>query len=117
MIKRALVVSGFGCLIGTVLGLCYAVHIHAVGEEDKPILWSAALTDYLGFWVGWGLLSGPIAVMVHRFPISRHRKRNAIYLLAATTVTSPLHAAFCFAALALGIHFLGVKLPYQHMMS
>ena len=117
MVKRILAVSGIGCLIGTVLGLCYAAHIHAVGDEGKPILWSAALIDYLCFWVGWGLLSGPIAALVHRYPISRQCRRNALYLLAATAVTSPLHSIFCFAVLAVGIHFLNVKLPYDHMMS
>ena len=87
MTRRILVISAFGCLIGLILGLGYAAHEHALGDEGKPVLWSHALTEYLSFWLGWGLLSGPIGALVHRFPISRRRKRNAIYLLAAAAVT------------------------------
>src|SRR5215472_17341763 len=43
MIKRILRISGIGCLIGTVLGLCYAVHNHSLGDEGKPVLWTWAL--------------------------------------------------------------------------
>lgn len=104
--QRFLRVTAFGCLVATILGLCYAVHSHALGEDGKPVLWSWALADWLGFWWGLGLLSGPSALLVQRFPIERQRKRNAFYHLAAAVIASPLHTSFCYlgtrAAILLG---------------
>ena len=96
MIRRIVKVSGVGSLIGTFVGLCYALHTHVLGDEGHAVAWSWALAEYMSFWVGWGLLSGPIAVLVQRFPITRERRRNALYYLAASAVGSLLHSSFCY---------------------
>ena len=114
--KRPLMVTGVGCLIGMGLGLCYAAHLHAVGEEGKPVLWSWALVDYLAFWVGWGLVSGPVAWLVYRFPIAPHRKRNALVHVAASAAISPLHSLFCYAMMWMAVHALGMAPTWVHKM-
>jgi two-component system, LytTR family, sensor kinase len=98
--KRPLVVTGFGLLIGLFLGLIYAVHLHILGDEGKPITWLWAFSDYGAFWLSWGLLSGPIAWLVYRFPIGGNRRRNIFYHLAASAIVSPLHSTLCYGAVA-----------------
>ena len=109
--KRPLVVTGVGCLIGTFLGLCYAVHEHVLGADGKPVLWSWALADYLSFWVGWGLASGPIAWLVYRYPITPHRRRNALYHLAASAILSPLHSSLCFGVVTAATDLFHIPPP------
>ena len=95
--KRPLLVTEFGLLIGLFLGAIYGVHLHFMGDEGKPIPWAWAFADHGAFWVAWGLLSGPIAWLVYRFPIGGKR-RNIFYHLAASAVISPVHSAACFLA-------------------
>ena len=107
--KRFIQVTAFGCLVATFLGLCYAVHIHFVGEHGKPVLWTWALAEYMSFWWGWGLMSGTIVYLVNRFPIGREHKRNVLYHLAASAVASPLHSTFCY----LGIEAVARLVAHQ----
>jgi two-component system, LytTR family, sensor kinase len=94
--KRPLLVTGFGLLIGLFLGTIYAVHLHFMGDEGKPVPWLWAFADYGAFWLSWGLLSGPIAWLVYKFPIGGNRRRNIFYHLAASLVISPLHSTSCY---------------------
>jgi two-component system, LytTR family, sensor kinase len=98
--KRVLRVTVVGCLLATVLGLIYGAHEHAL--DQVPWIW--ALADYLGFWWALGLLSGPCAWLVYRFPIQPGRKRNALYHLAAAAAASPLHTSSVYLALRLVSH-------------
>jgi len=109
MFKRILRVTAFGCLVATFLGLCYATHIHYLGEHDKPVLWRWALAEYMTFWWGWGLMSGTTVYLVHRFPISRVCKRNALVHLAASAIASPAHSSFCY----FGIEAVGRFIVHQ----
>jgi two-component system, LytTR family, sensor kinase len=97
--KRPLAVTGFGLLIGLLLGTIYAVHLHILGDEGKPITWRWAFADYGSFWLAWGLLSGPIAWLVYRFPIGGNRRRNIFYHLAASIIVSPVHSMACYLAM------------------
>jgi signal transduction histidine kinase len=99
--KRPLLVMGFACLIAVFLGLCYAAHSHILGDDGKPVLWSEALTEYLAFWLGWGILAGPLSWMVYRFPISAAHRLHALYHFGASAVTSPIHATICYGAVKL----------------
>src|SRR5262249_33467837 len=66
----------------------------------------------------WGLLSGVADYLVHRFPISRERRRNALAHLAAAAVASPLHSSFCYAALKGMLHVAGhIPHPWELKMS
>jgi two-component system LytT family sensor kinase len=103
--KRPLLVTGFGLLFGLFLGLIYGVHLHFMGDEGKPVPWLWAFADYGAFWLSWGLLSGPIAWLVYKFPIGGNR-RNIFYHLAASAIISPLHSASCFLAVC--------TLPHMH---
>ncbi len=89
-------VTGFGCLVAFCLGVLYAAHSHALEQEA----WGWGLADYLGFWLGLGLMSGACYRLVLRYPIRPGRKRNAFYHLAAAAVASPLHTAGCYLAIA-----------------
>jgi signal transduction histidine kinase len=99
--KRPLLVTGFGLLIGAFLGLIYGVHLHFMGDDGKPISWAWAFADYGAFWLAWGLLSGPIAWLVYKFPIGRNRRRNIFYHLLASIVISPVHSMACFFAMSM----------------
>ena len=99
--KRLRPVTGFGLLIGLFMGLIYVVHLHFMGDDGKPISWTWASAEYGAFWLGWGLLSGPIAWGVFRFPIGRNRRRNLVYHLAAGAIVSPIHSLFCYFAVSL----------------
>ena len=90
--------TAVGCAVATVLGFFYAAHSHFLGDDGKPILWSWALIDYLSFWWGWGLLSGPIAWLVYRYPIGRGKRRNLLIHFFASAAASPLHSSFCYLA-------------------
>jgi len=99
--KRPLAVSGFGLLVGLFLGLIYGTHLHIMGDEGKPIAWTWAFADYGAFWVSWGLLSGPIAWLVYKFPIGGHRRRNVFIHLAASLVISPIHSSGCYLGMCI----------------
>jgi sensor histidine kinase YesM len=88
--KRPLVVMQFACAIAVFIGLCYAVQMRIV--EGKEFSWKTAIIQHISFWIIWGLLAGPIAWLVHRFPIARGRSKNALYHLAASALASPLHS-------------------------
>jgi two-component system, LytTR family, sensor kinase len=94
--KRPLLVTGFGLLIGAFLGLIYAAHLHMMGDEGKPITWAWAFADYGFFWLTWGLLSGPIAWIVYKFPIGGNRRRNIFIHLGASLLVSPVHSTSCY---------------------
>src|ERR1051325_5557051 len=98
--KRPLRVTGFGLVIGSMLGLIYAVHLHFMGEDGKPVSWAWAFADHGAFWLAWGFLSGPIAWLVYRFPVGR-RRRNLFYHLGASVMISPVHSLACFFAISL----------------
>src|SRR5262245_46098099 len=105
--KRPLLVTGFGLLIGSFLGLIYAAHLHMMGDEGMPISWAWAFADYGAFWLSWGLLSGPIAWLVYKFPIGGHRRRNILYHAGASLLVSPIHSTACYFAMwaLAGKHF------------
>jgi hypothetical protein len=95
--RRPLVVTGFGLLVGLLLGTIYGVHLHMIGDEGKPITWTWAFADHGAFWLSWGLLSGPIAWLVYKFPIGGNR-RNIFIHLGASLLISPLHSSSCYLA-------------------
>ena len=98
--KRPVLVTGFGLLIGSFLGLIYAVHLHIMGDEGKPIPWVWAFADYGAFWLSWGLLSGVIAWNVYKFPIGGNRRRNIFIHAGASLIVSPIHSTLCYLALS-----------------
>jgi two-component system LytT family sensor kinase len=124
--KRPLLVTGFGLLIGSFLGVIYAAHLHMLGDEGKPVSWAWAFADYGAFWLSWGLLSGPIAWIVYKFPIGGHNRRNIFIHLGASVLFSPIHSSSCFLAMCTimpkhvgWLHFLWIEYPrgvnyYQH---
>jgi len=113
--KRLLRVTALGCLIATFLGLCYAAHVHFLGEDGKPVPWAWALADYMGFWWGWGLMSGTLAYLANRFPIGREHKRNLFYHLAASAVASPLHTSFNYGVMKAVANVIVIQTPHALM--
>jgi hypothetical protein len=96
--KRLLRVTGVGLLIGCFMGAIYVVHLHMLGDEGHPVTWTWAIADYGAFWLAWGLLSGPIAWLVYKFPIGGHNRHNIFIHLAASAVVSPIHSTTCYLA-------------------
>lgn len=113
--KRFLQVTAFGCLIATFLGLGYAVHVHFLGEEGKPVLWTWALAEYMSFWWAWGLMSGALVYLANRFPIGREHKRNLFYHLAASAVASPLHTSFVYGVIRAVADLIVHQKPHESM--
>src|SRR5215472_5883982 len=97
--KRLLRVTGVGLLIGCFMGSIYAVHLHMMGDEGHPVTWAWAIADYGAFWLAWGLLSGPIAWLVYKFPIGGSNRRNILIHLAASVVVSPVQSSACYLAM------------------
>ena len=91
--KRPVVVMQFACALAAFIGLCYALQVRLIGWETEGVPWYLTVVDYVSFWMIWGLLAGPIAWLVHRFPIARGRRRNALYHLGLSVLASPLHSS------------------------